>query len=78
MTGECLGRGQTIVIVTTLPFFSIVPAAGSVCRTVPKKPPRIASSCTVKPAASRAARASWRWRPTTSGTATFSGPFDTV
>ena len=54
--GEWLGGGQTIVIVTTLPFFSIVPAAGSVCRTVPKKPPRIASSWTVKPAASRAVR----------------------
>ena len=75
----CQGAGpQTIVMVTVEPFLVMVPAAGSEERTVPKNPPRMASSLTVNPAPSRSERASSRWSPTTSGIATFSGPLDTV
>ena len=75
----CQAEGpQTIVMVTVEPFLVMVPAAGSEERTVPKNPPRMASSLTVNPALSRRERASSRWSPTTSGIATFSGPLDTV
>ena len=51
---------------------------GSCSRTVPKNPPRARRTVTLNPWASRVPRACCSCWPTTSGTVTSTGPFDTT
>src|SRR5690606_11504762 len=64
-----------VMIVTEVPFFTVVPAAGEVLATSWRGEPWV--PLTTSPAASSASAASTTVMPDTSGTTTVGGPLDT-